>query len=156
MKNRFLGIAIAALLLSPLAATAAERTKLGVLECTIDGGIGLLVTSSKKGTCVFSHADGSVENYNGKISKLGIDVGVTGKSYMKWVVFTPTGSEIGQHALAGKYVGASAGMSLGIGLGANALIGGQAKNIGLQPLSVEGGTGLNVAIGVSSLALDPA
>ncbi len=156
MKNRILTIAIATTLLAPLAAKATERTKLGILECTIDGGIGLLVGSSKKGTCVFSHTDGSVENYDGKISKIGIDVGITGKSYLKWVVFTPAGSEIGQHALAGQYVGASAGVSLGIGLGANALIGGQAKNIGLQPLSVEGGTGLNVAVGVSSLSLDPA
>lgn len=156
MKNLLAVVAIAGFALAPLSASAAERTRLGTLECTIAGGIGLLITSSKKATCTFKHADGTVENYTGQLNKLGLDIGVTGESYLKWVVFTPAGSEVGAHALAGGYVGASAGISLGIGLGANALIGGSAKNIGLQPLSVEGGTGLNVAAGVSSLNLDPA
>lgn len=156
MKKVILAATAAFTMLSPFGAQAAERTKLGVLECTIEGGVGLLVGSSKKGTCTFEHTDGSVESYTGKISKIGLDVGITGESFLKWVVFTPVGNEVGTHALAGSYVGVSTGVSLGIGLGANALIGGQAKNIGLQPLSVEGGTGLNIAVGVSSLKLSPA
>lgn len=153
--NKLLTTAIvAASLMVPLSAQAAERNKLGTLSCTVAGGIGLLVGSSKTATCQFKHADGSMEKYTGKISKLGIDIGITGESFLKWVVFTPAGTEIGEHALAGRYVGISAGGSLGIGLGANALVGGQAKKIGLQPLSLEGGTGLNVAVGVSTLTLE--
>lgn len=156
MKTTILAAVVAAAIAAPVGASAAEQTRLGVLECTIEGGVGLLLGSSKKGTCTFIQADGAVETYTGTISKLGIDIGVTGETYLKWVVVTPTGSEIGTHALSGKYVGVSTGVSLGIGLGANALVGGQLKNIGLQPLSVESGTGLNIAVGVSSLTLDPA
>ena len=155
MKILIAALITATATLYPLAAGAAERTKLGTLECTIEGGLGLLIGSSKEAACTFKHADGTSESYVGQLSKLGLDFGITGESYLKWIVFAPAGTEIGEHALAGQYVGGSAGASLGIGLGANALFGGSAKKIGLQPLSVEGGTGLNVAIGVSSLTLDP-
>lgn len=132
-----------------------ERTTLGVLECTIEGGLGLLIGSSKGAKCSFTHQDDTVEYYEGKLSKLGVDIGISGESFLKWVVFTPVGNQIGSYALAGKYIGASAGASLGIGLGANALIGGTDKKFGLQPLSIEGKTGLNVAVGLSSLTLNP-
>ena len=42
---------------------------------------------------------------------------------------------------------------LGVGVGANVLIGGFDKSITLQPLSIEGNTGLNVAAGVAMLDL---
>ena len=44
-------------------------------------------------------------------------------------------------------------MALGVGLGANVLIGGLDKSIALQPVSVEGSTGLNVAAGIGSISL---
>ena len=156
MKKILMTAILAAAAMAPLSANAADRDKLGTLSCTVEGGIGLLIGSSKKAACEFKHADGTMEKYTGQISKLGLDVGVTGESFLKWVVFTPVGTNIGEHALAGRYVGVSAGGSLGIGLGANALVGGSAKKIGLQPLSVEGGTGVNVAVGVSTLTLEPA
>ena len=118
-------------------------------------GFGLLLGSSKEAICEFSHKDGTTETYSGKLKKLGLDVGVTGESYLKWVVFTPIGNEIGSYALQGDYVGVSAGAALGIGLGANALVGGSDKKIGLQPLSIEGKTGLNLAVGFSTLELAP-
>lgn len=137
------------------AAIAASTTALPA-SAEVEGGIGLLIGSSKNMQCTFSSADGSSEAYTGTINKLGLDVGITGKSFIKWVVFTPAGSEIGKFALAGKYAGVSTGLSLGIGLGANALVGGQEKNIGLQPLSIEGQTGINVALAVSQLSLQAA
>ena len=156
MKKIVMTAIIAAAAMAPLSVIAADRDKLGTLSCTVEGGIGLLIGSSKKLQCVFTGSDDTAESYSGSINKLGLDVGITGKSFIKWVVFTPGGSEIGQYALAGTYVGVSTGVSLGIGLGANALIGGQEKNIGLQPLSVEGQTGLNVALAVSALNLEAA
>jgi Protein of unknown function (DUF992) len=148
-------VAAAVMAVSPaMAKTSAE--KLGTLKCEIEGGVGLIVGSSKNLTCTFANSKGRKERYTGSIGKLGLDVGVTGKSYMTWVVVTLDGAKVGQHALAGSYVGASSSASLGIGLGANALVGGQAKKIGLQPLSVEGNTGVNVALGVSSLTLKAA
>ncbi len=134
---------------------APSGDRIGVLECTVDGGFGLLVGSSKKVNCTFAQSGGGVDTYTGTISKLGLDIGITGKSYLKWVVFTPTGTELPDHPLAGKYAGVSTGLSLGIGLGANALVGGNDKQIGLQPLSVEGQTGLNIALAVSTLRLEP-
>ena len=145
----------AATLSTPTLASEENKTQLGLLECTIEGGFGLLLGSKKKARCSFVHDDGVVENYTGSLSKLGLDVGISGASYMKWVVFTPIGNEVGEFALRGKYAGVSAGGSLGIGLGANALVGGSNDKIGLQPLSVEGKTGLNLAVGFSSLSLEP-
>ena len=130
--------------------------QLGVLECTIAGGWGKLVVSSKKATCEFKHNNGALEKYTGLMEKLGIDIGKTEESYMTWVVFTTAENKPGDFALEGQYVGASAGASLGIGLGANALVGGSAKQIGLQPVSVEGFKGLNLALGLASLTLDKA
>jgi Protein of unknown function (DUF992) len=147
--------AAAAMAVAPASAKVASE-RLGTLKCEVAGGVGLILGSSKKLTCTFANSKGRTERYTGSIGKIGLDVGVTGKSYMTWVVVTVSGTKIGQHALAGSYVGASTGASLGIGLGANALIGGQAKKIGLQPLSVQGNTGVNVALAVSSLTLKAA
>ncbi len=141
---------------SRVMAEETESTKIGVLECTIDGGFGLLLGSSKDAACSFTHADGSTEHYSGKLSKLGLDIGVSGESYMKWIVVTPIGNEVGSHALQGRYAGISAGASVGLGVGANALIGGSNEKIALQPVSVEGKTGLNLAVGLSTLNLAPA
>jgi len=129
-------------------------TQLGVMNCTIEGGWGLLLGSSKKVDCSFEHADGSIEKYAGSMDKLGLDIGKTEEAYMTWVVFTTSENKVGDGALAGQYVGVSAGASLGIGLGANALVGGSDKQIGLQPVSVEGVKGLNLAVGLASLTLE--
>jgi hypothetical protein len=159
MTNKISKILAGAMVLASVStasiADETKRTELGLLECTVEGGLGLLLGSSKKMTCSYTHKDGTVENYNGKIDKLGLDIGITGESFMKWVVFTPLGNAVGDYALQGVYRGVSAEASLGIGLGANALIGGSDKKIGLQPLSIEGKTGLNIAVGLAALTLEP-
>ncbi len=135
---------------------AQPKERLGTLSCTVAGGVGLIVGSSKAVDCTFKRNKGKSERYVGSIGKLGIDVGVTKKSYLSWVVHNVQPTAVGAGALAGSYVGASAGASVGFGLGANALIGGNARNFGLQPLSGETSTGLNVAAGVSRLTLNAA
>lgn len=129
------------------------KERLGTLSCEVAGGIGLLIGSSRTVDCEFKQRTGKVERYTGTIGKLGIDVGVTGKSYLSWIVVNTKPTTIGEGSLAGTYVGASARASLGVGLGANALVGGNANNFGLQPLSAEAGTGVNVAAGISRLQL---
>ena len=128
------------------------RTRVGTLRCEVAGGVGLIVGSSKKVDCTFKGQNGT-ERYAGRINKLGIDVGVTGKQYLRWVVFAPSKSG---GTLAGRYAGVSASGALGAGFGANALIGGSQKSFVLQPVSVQTGTGLNVAVGVASLNLSEA
>lgn len=138
------------------AQVAEPGQRVGALSCEIDGGVGLILGSSKKVQCQFRQQNGKVERYTGSIGKLGLDIGVTGKTYLNWVVVSTAASRIGEGSLAGSYVGASASAAAGIGVGANALIGGNSKNFALQPVSAQVGTGLNVAAGVSRLQLQHA
>jgi hypothetical protein len=134
-------------------ASEVKGQQIGQLDCEIEGGWGLILGSSKNMTCSFKRTDGTPEKYTGKIDKIGLDIGKTETAYMTWIVFTTAENKPGDSALEGEYVGVSAGASLGIGLGANALVGGSAKQIGLQPVSVEGVRGVNLAITLSSLKL---
>ena len=68
----------------------------------------------------------------------------------------PPGTRRGFGTLAGVYSGATAEATIAVGLGANALVGGSNRTVALQPLSVTGQTGLNLAVGVASLELRPA
>jgi hypothetical protein len=58
-------------------------------------------------------------------------------------------------ALAGEYVGASGDIGLGVGVGANILVGGSARSFALQPLSLQGSVAVNFALGLSALHLRP-
>ena len=85
---------------------------------------------------------------------VGIDIGISAGGVLAWAVFAPTtGVPFG--ALAGEYVGASGDIGLGLGVGANVLIGGSGRTIALQPVSLEGSVAINVAAGVSALKLRP-
>ena len=129
------------------------KERLGTLSCTVAGGVGMILGSNKAVSCDFKQRNGRAEHYVGSIGKLGLDIGVTRKASLSWIVYNVNPTRAGEGALAGNYVGASAGASVGIGLGANALIGGSSRNFGLQPLSGETSTGLNVAAGVAQLKL---
>jgi hypothetical protein len=155
--NNKASLAIAAALVGVLAATSgtsaeAARTgvKVGMLDCIVAPGVGLILGSSKEVSCTFK-SKSRVEHYRGTTGKLGIDIGITNKSYLSWIVFAP--GEIHHGALAGRYVGASAQATIVAGLGANVLVGGWSDSINLQPISVQGQTGLNIAAGLASLNL---
>jgi hypothetical protein len=132
-----------------------EGVRIGVLTCEVAGGTGFIIGSSKDLRCRFESSTGRAERYVGFIDKFGLDIGVTGPAVMSWAVLAPT-SDVGRGALAGNYVGASAEVSVGVGAGANLLIGGSDETISLQPLSVQGQTGVNAALAVAGLALRPA
>ena len=51
--------------------------------------------------------------------------------------------------------GVDGSATVGLGLGANVLVGGSNKSVALQPLSVEGNVGLSVAAGLEGLELRP-
>lgn len=150
-------LAVAAAIAMPVQSMAQgrDRTKVGTLTCDISAGIGLIVASKKNLTCMFTpSAAGPREVYTGSISKFGLDIGATSGGEMVWTVLAPSNKKFG--ALAGHYGGASAEATVGAGLGANVLVGGSNRTITLQPLSVQGQTGLNLAVGVSGLDLHPA
>ena len=149
--------AVAAVVIAlPIPAPAqANRTKVGTLSCDISGGVGLIITSKKDLTCMFTPSQpGPREVYVGSITKFGLDLGATAGGEMVWAVYAPTTRKFG--ALAGNYGGATAEATVGAGLGANVLVGGSDRTVALQPVSVQGQAGLNVAAGVAELRLRPA
>jgi len=134
-------------------ADAAARVQIGRLACDVQGGVGLIIGSSKNLTCRF-HRDGyGTESYSGSIKKFGLDIGVTRRTHIEWLVFAATGSSYTRHALAGEYVGGSGEATVGVGVGANWLIGGSHKSFALQPLSVQAQTGINLSLALSNLTL---
>ena len=144
-------IAGAALLALGLSSAADAATRVGVLRCQIQSGPGFIIGSSHAARCIYQGDNGKKEHYAGKLNKLGVDLGVTHDTTLVWAVFAP--SVLGRHALAGEYVGGTATVSIGIGGGANALIGGNAGTVSLQPLSLTHETGVGVAAGVGELQL---
>jgi len=131
----------------------AQPARVGGLTCDAGPRVGLIVGSRQNLRCVFRpNATGRHYSYTGTIGRIGLDVGVTRGGRLFWGVFAPT-SHVGYGALRGTYVGASGNASLGLGLGANVLVGGSHRTISLQPLSVEGQVGVNLALGVARLTL---
>lgn len=147
-----LAFAFAGPIASAPSIAATQHIKVGVLTCAAGPKIGLLITSKQKLNCSFQPDNNEAEHYSGTIHEYGLDIGVTAASVIIWAVFAAQ-SDYKPGSLAGTYVGVSAEETIGLGLGANVLIGGSDKSIALQPLSVQGQAGLNLAVGVSKLEL---
>jgi hypothetical protein len=142
-------LASAALLAAP---AQAAGVKVGTLTCNVASGWGFIFGSSKDLRCNF-HPDKAVgEHYVGTISKFGVDIGYTDSAVIVWAVFAPS-SGPKRGALQGDYAGVTASATAGVGVGAHALVGGLDRSITLQPLSIEGNTGLNVAGGIGAMSL---
>jgi opacity protein-like surface antigen len=152
MKKLAIATAAAALALGMAVAPAnADSVKIGTLTCHVSSGWGFIFGSSKDLRCNFSNGRGD-EHYVGSISKFGVDIGYTSSAVIVWGVFAPTAGP--RHgALQGDYAGATASATVGVGVGAHVLVGGFDRSITLQPLSIEGNTGLNVAAGIGALTL---
>jgi hypothetical protein len=130
----------------------AQTVKAGVLTCNVASGFGFIFGSSKAVNCTFSPPGGPPQHYVGSIDKFGVDIGYTAGGVLVWAVLAPTTSPA-PGSLAGAYGGATASATAAVGVGANVLVGGSGNTISLQPLSIEGNTGLNVAAGVAALTL---
>jgi hypothetical protein len=154
--SRF-GFTLLIALFSALASSAsAQQTKVGLLTCNTSERIGLIVGSTQKLSCTFTPEHGPVpEHYFGTINRIGPDLGISTGGILSWGVFAPTDGLL-RGALSGDYVGATGNVAVGIGGGAQVLVGGSNRSIALQPLSLEGQTGLNLAVGVAGLTLTEA
>jgi hypothetical protein len=143
---------------APAAAPAAggggggATVRAGYLTCHVAGGWGWIFGSSRKLSCAYALQPGYTEYYTGSITKLGADIGYLQSGVILWAVLAPT-TNLGQGALSGHYGGATASAAVGVGAGANVLVGGLNSSIALQPVSIEGQNGLNVAAGVASMTL---
>ena len=148
-----IAVALAVIATEP---AAAQRPRAGLLTCDVSGGIGFIIGSSKQVSCVFAPDQPGFpqEAYVGSFSRIGLDIGITAAGVMVWAVFSETTR--GPGFLAGDYVGASGEATIAAGLGANALVGGSNRTIALQPFSMSGQVGLNLALGIGDLSLRPA
>jgi len=146
-----IGAAALAATLTQSADAQASRVQVGTLACSVSAGVGLIVGSQRNVSCTFQPDNGPPEAYTGTMTKIGLDVGFTTGSAIVWGVFAGTNRYVGM--LSGTYAGAQAEATAGVGVGANALVGGSNNSVALQPLSVQGQVGLNAAAGIGALTL---
>jgi uncharacterized protein DUF992 len=154
--SRLLGVATVTLVASvaPALAQQSTRVQIGVLECRGGASVGFIVGSVTNLGCVLRGEGRRDQPYVATIRKVGLDLGITQETALAWAVFAPV-ERSGVGDLSGNYAGAQGSASVGVGLGANVLVGGSENSVALQPLSLQGSTGVNVAVGVEDLELRP-
>ena len=131
-----------------------QRVQVGILECRGGASVGFIVGSVTNLGCVL-RAEGMPEDrYVATIHKVGLDLGITQESALAWGVFAPV-TRLGPGDLAGNYAGAQGSAAIGVGAGGNVLVGGSNNTIALQPLSLQGQIGVNIAAGLESMELRP-
>jgi hypothetical protein len=152
------GAALIAMLGAVLVASGPAHAQggvvVGTLTCNVASGFGFVFGSSRAMNCTFAGPGPRYEHYLGNISKFGVDIGYTQGGILVWTVVAPA-ANLAPGALAGSYAGGTASATVGVGVGANALIGGSNNSIALQPLSIEANQGLNVAAGIAAMTLSP-
>lgn len=141
-------VGLAAMATTPASADVA----VGTLTCRSAGTTSFVVVSGREFACVFAPTVGAPQPYQAVIHRFGAQIGVSTDIVLAWGVFAPT-PVVGPGALSGGYGGVSAGATVGVGLGANGLVGGLNNSFALQPVSVEAQTGLNVVATVTALDL---
>lgn len=144
--------AAAALGATTLPAGAQTRVSAGTLACSVAPGVSFIFGSTRQVNCLYYGTTGVAERYIGEIERWGVDIGYTNAATMMWAVLAGTNA-VAPGTLSGNYVGVSAAVTPGVGGAANVLVGGSNKTISLQPVSVEGNTGLNLAAGIGALNL---
>lgn len=153
-RRKSVVISALAILFASLAATASVAQPItppgGQLKCDVSGGLSYIVGSSRALDCVYTPTGFPPEFYKGSINKIGIDIGFQRAGVIVWAVLSP-GLANGPGSLSGNYVGLSADVAAGLGAGANALIGG--NKVVLQPISVSGNIGINLAAGIGDISL---
>ena len=154
MRLTTLAIATTALVASFASANALPPVRAGILECQGGQNVGFVVGSVTSLECVFQSEGRRPEPYIATVHRFGLDLGVTDQTRLTWAVNAPTG-RVGRGHLAGNYGGVGANASVGVGGGGNFLVGGPQNSYALQPISVQGQTGLNVAAGIAYLQLEP-
>jgi hypothetical protein len=154
MRFTTLTIAIASLVAPIASANALPQVRAGVLQCQGGQNVGFVVGSVTSLECIFQSEGRRPEPYIATVRRYGVDLGFTDQTRFSWAVNAPSAS-IGRGDLAGNYGGVGANASVGVGFGGNFLVGGPANSYALQPISVQGQTGLNVTAGIADIELQP-
>ena len=155
--RNLLAMLVLAIVVAPAPAQSGKPwTQVGMLTCKLNPSIGFIIAGHQSMECRYvPGAGGGPQAYQGALNMVGINIGITAGGILNWAVLAPTDG-IPAGALAGEYVGASGDVGFIVGVGTNVLIGGSSRTLALQPVSVEGSVGANVALGVSALKLRPA
>ncbi len=157
LKQKVLfAISLVGALSIPLALAQSQQswTQAGMLRCNLDPSVGFVIFGHQSMQCKFQPVSGTIQAYDGAINTVGLDLGVSGGGRFAWAVFgSASGIPVG--ALAGEYVGASGDIGLGVGVGANVLVGGSNRSVALQPVSLEGSMSVEAVAGLSQLKLRP-
>src|SRR3954447_3001725 len=154
MRVSTIAIAMAALMAPIATADALPPARAGILQCQGGQNVGFVVGSVTSPACVLRSEGRPPEPYIATVRRYGVDLGFTDQTRLAWAVNAPTG-RIGRGELAGSYGGVGANASVGVGFGGNFLVGGPSNVYALQPISVQGQTGLNVAAGIADIQLQP-
>ena len=146
-------LAVAFLSVPAVAEAPQSWTQVGALSCKVNPNIGFIIAGRQSLECQFTpNSSDPPQAYDGAINTVGLNVGISAGGVLGWAVFAPT-TGVPAGALAGDYVGVSGAVGVGVGGGANVLLGGSGRTFALQPLSLQGSVALNVVLGVSSLTL---
>lgn len=158
MKNLILAAAMAAATFTAAAPAAhAGSAQVGILVCQVESGSGFVFGSTKTLACTFTPQSGApVESYTGVISRYGVDLGFTSNGLLTWAVVGNSLDDLDDGALAGRYGGVGAEVTAALGVGSNVLVRKSLRDCALQPISVQGQTGLNIALGVAEMELHSA
>jgi len=131
---------------------ARADVEVGILSCRSLATTTYIIVSDQPFNCIFTpSACGPVQYYQANIHRVGAQAGFNSSVALGWAVFAPT-PRVGPGALAGVYGGVSAGAAIGVGVGANGLVGGS-NSFALQPVIVEGKSGLNLIAAATQLEL---
>lgn len=133
----------------------ASRVEIGTLVCSSDGAIGKVLQSSQTLSCIYKpeNKNSAADYYNAKIETFGLQLGMTGKTQMTWLVMAASKNAFKPGVLAGRYGGVSAGATVGVGGGINMLGVEAGRGFTLQPVSGQVQSGMNLAVGVTQLTL---
>jgi len=157
MKSALFAVAALMGLAAVPQAHAFGNAKIGVLLCQVASGDGFVFGSTKTLNCTFTpHSGAPLDYYTGAISRFGVDLGFTSNGLMQWNVIADSFDAYKDDVLAGSYGGVGAEVTALLGVGTNVLVKKSTQDFVLQPISVGGQTGLNIALGVAELDLTPA
>lgn len=138
----------------------AQGLELGRLDCEVvpNSRRNLIISSTALVDCAFRPSSGAATYYRGETGiGLGIDLSVKTEDRFSFVVLTGLSMvpDYSRHPLTGKYYGAEATISLGLGVGAKVLVGGSEKQFSLAPIGGQGTRGTGVSAGAGYLYLEP-
>jgi len=150
-------LAFVFMLAAPTFAQTTHWAQVGMLKCKLNPSIGFIIAGHQSMECHFVPKDPNLppQAYDGALNMVGLNIGISAGGVLGWAVLART-TGLPAGALAGEYVGASGDIALGLGAGANVLIGGSGRSVALQPVSLQGSIAVKVSLGVSALNLRPA